>query len=144
MGRLDDLRKKILLPGEDETAGKTKGSLGDQTLISRTRAVEAPGFAQVHPSLVVLQGREIGREYRMRRTKLILGRDEDAHLRIPDEGVSRKHALLEISWDQARRVQRILVRDLGSTNGTLVNGERVDQAELREGDKIRMGDTVLK
>jgi diguanylate cyclase (GGDEF)-like protein len=94
--------------------------------------------------LVVIQGREIGREYRLRRSKLVLGRGEGAHLQIPDEGVSRRHARIEILWDRDRRVQRIFIRDLGSTNGTLVNGERVSSADLREGDKIRLGDTVLK
>jgi pSer/pThr/pTyr-binding forkhead associated (FHA) protein len=43
----------------------------------------------------------------------------------------RRHALIELSWDGERRVQHILIRDLGSTNGTLVNGERVASADLR-------------
>jgi diguanylate cyclase (GGDEF)-like protein len=93
---------------------------------------------------VVIQGREIGREYRLRRSPLILGRDEGVHVRLPDEGVSRRHAMIELSWDSDRRVKRIVIRDLGSTNGTLVNGEVVASSDLREGDKIRLGDTVLK
>ncbi|MCI0659294.1 MAG: GGDEF domain-containing protein [Acidobacteria bacterium] len=123
---------------------KAKDSPGDQTLVFRRRAHASPTLAKLHPGLVVIQGREIGREYRLRRSELILGRDEGVHVRIPDEGVSRKHALIELSWDADRRVQHALIRDLGSTNGTLVNGERVASSDLREGDKIRLGDTVLK
>jgi diguanylate cyclase (GGDEF)-like protein len=123
---------------------KAKDSPGDQTLVFRRRAHASPALARVNPGLVVIQGREIGREYRLRRSELILGRDEGVHVRIPDEGVSRKHALIELSWDADRRVQHVFIRDLGSTNGTLVNGKRVASSDLREGDKIRLGDTVLK
>ena len=117
---------------------------GDQTLILPAVARDAPLLAREHPGLVVIQGSEIGREYRLRKTESILGRDESAHLRIPDDRVSRRHAILELSWDPSRKLQRVLLRDLGSTNGTLVNGEPVNRAELKEGDKISLGDTVLK
>jgi len=117
---------------------------GDETQVVPRGTMERATLAREHPGLVVIQGREIGREYRLRRSELVLGRDEGAHLRIPDDLVSRRHALLELSWDLARRLQRVTVRDLGSTNGTHVNGEQVDQADLREGDKLRVGDTVLK
>jgi len=123
---------------------KAQDSPGDQTLVSWRVGHDSRTLAKVHPGLVVIQGREIGREYRLRRSELVLGRNEGAHLQIPDEGVSRRHALIKLAWDSDRRVQRIRIRDLGSTNGTLVNGERVASADLREGDKIRLGDTVLK
>ena len=113
-------------------------------MVFRAAPADALPPAQVHPGLVVIQGREIGRQYRLRRAELILGRDDGAHLRIPDERISRRHALLKLSWDPQRKVQRIQIRDLGSTNGTLVNGEPVSSAELRDGDKILLGDTVLK
>ena len=129
---------------ESEIPGRAKGSPGDQTLVFRAGGGESQALARVHPGLVVIQGREIGREYRLRGCILILGRDEDVHLRLPDEGVSRRHAMIELSWDRDRRVERTVIRDLGSTNGTLVNGERVVSAQLCEGDKIRLGDTILK
>ena len=142
MGPSEDT--KLNSGGDSREPVRAQDSPGDQTLAFRRGAHDSRTLAKVHPGLVVIQGREIGREYRLRRSKLILGRDEGAHLLIPDEGVSRRHALIEISWDRDRRVQRIFIRDLGSTNGTLVNGERVSSADLREGDKIRLGDTVLK
>ena len=130
----------------DATRGssKAKDSPGDQTLAFRAGVHDPRSLARVHPGLVVIQGREIGREYRLRRSPLVLGRDEGAHVRLPDEGVSRRHAMIELSWGGDRRVERIVIRDLASTNGTLVNGERVASAQLREGDKIQLGDTVLK
>jgi diguanylate cyclase (GGDEF)-like protein len=97
-----------------------------------------------HPGLVVLQGSEIGREYRLRRSASVLGRDEDAVLRVLDERVPRRHALLELIYDPAEQVQRVFITDLQSTNRTYVNGEAVERRELREGDKLRVGDTVLK
>jgi len=71
--------------------------------------------------------------------QLSIGRDEDNDVSIPDDGrASRQHALIEklpAGWS---------VRDLGSTNGTFVNGERIvrDRA-LRSGDEIKVGDTRL-
>jgi diguanylate cyclase (GGDEF)-like protein len=107
-------------------------------------AVPALDLAKEHAGLVVIQGREIGREYRLRKSESILGRDESATLRILDERVSRRHAALEVTWDPVAKVQRVFIIDLGSTNRTYVNGEAVTRRELGEGDKIRVGDTVLK
>jgi diguanylate cyclase (GGDEF)-like protein len=119
-------------------------AIGDQTLALPDTILDSPRLKRDHPGLVVIQGAELGREYRLRRTELILGRDEKAPIRLLDEKVSRRHARLELFWDPAHKLQKVMVRDLGSTNGTTVNGEPVDRAELREGDKIRLGDTVLK
>jgi diguanylate cyclase (GGDEF)-like protein len=140
----DKAPKKVTPVEESGIPARAKASPGDQTLVFRAGAGDSQPLARVHPGLVVIQGREIGREYRLRRCILILGRDEDVHLRLPDEGISRRHAMIELSWDGERKVERTVIRDLGSTNGTLVNGERVVSAQLREGDKIRLGDTILK
>lgn len=118
--------------------------VGDQTLVLPSGAVPSPDLTKEHAGLVVIQGREIGREYRLRRSESILGRDESATLRVPDERVSRRHASLELAWDPAEKVRRVFLTDLGSTNRTYVNGEAVGRRELKEGDKVRVGDTVLK
>jgi diguanylate cyclase (GGDEF)-like protein len=143
MRRSDEAKKKSA-PRGGSASGKGLGSAGDQTLIVRSGATEVSPQAQVHPGLVVIQGLEIGRQYRLRRSEMIVGRDEAAHLRIPDERISRRHALLKLLQDGRRKSQRVEIQDLGSTNGTLVNGEPVDWAELHDGDKILLGDTVLK
>jgi len=118
--------------------------VGDQTLVLPSGAVPSPDLTKEHAGLVVIQGREIGREYRLRRSESILGRDESATLRVPDERVSRRHASLELAWDPVEKIRRVFLTDLGSTNRTYVNGESVGRRELKEGDKIRVGDTVLK
>ena len=68
----------------------------------------------------------------------LIGRTEDAHLCLPDDRFfSRHHCLLEVN------PPRCFLRDLGSTNGTFVNGERVRKAFLNDGDQIQGGATVL-
>jgi eukaryotic-like serine/threonine-protein kinase len=68
----------------------------------------------------------------------LIGRTADSHLYLPDDRFfSRHHCLLEIS------PPRCLLRDLGSTNGTFVNGRKVSEAALQNGDKIQGGETVL-
>ena len=68
--------------------------------------------------------------------RLVLGRGAEANLRINDPGVSRRHA--ELRLDSAGDV---VVEDLGSTNGTLVDGRRVDRTPLRDGATVRVGST---
>jgi hypothetical protein len=67
----------------------------------------------------------------------VIGRGQDADLRLADTGVSRRH--IDINFDGAAAV----LHDLGSTNGTTVNGHRVQSWQLQPGDVIRLGHTVL-
>jgi hypothetical protein len=67
----------------------------------------------------------------------VIGRGQDADLRLPDTGVSRRH--IDIRFDGAAAV----LHDLGSTNGTTVNGHRAQSWQLQHGDVIRLGHTVL-
>ena len=70
-----------------------------------------------------------------------LGRDQSADLVIDDPGVSRRHAEVRISHDGPHL--QVLLRDLGSTNGTFLNGEQVGDEELHDGDRITLGRTTL-
>jgi serine/threonine-protein kinase len=68
----------------------------------------------------------------------LIGRNPDAHLCLPeDRFFSRNHCLLEIN------PPRSFLRDLGSTNGTFVNGQRVKEVFLNNGDRIQGGETIL-
>jgi hypothetical protein len=67
----------------------------------------------------------------------VVGRGADADLRLHDTGVSRAHAELRIEGEQVR------LADLGSTNGTLLNGRPVSDAVLSDGDRIEVGATPL-
>jgi hypothetical protein len=68
-----------------------------------------------------------------------LGRGTDVDIRVDDPGVSRKHAELRRSHDG----RGFSVIDLASTNGTIVDGERIGERALADGDEIRLGSTVL-
>lgn len=67
----------------------------------------------------------------------VIGRGTDADIRLPDTGVSRKH--VDVVLDSGTAI----AEDLGSTNGTLVNGRRITRQPLADGDVIRIGHSVL-
>lgn len=77
-----------------------------------------------------------GTAYPLTRATTVLGRGSDVDIRIDDPGVSRRHVEVTTAPD-------FMVRDLGSTNGTLVNGRRVSEASLSDGDVLQIGSTEL-
>lgn len=91
-------------------------------------------------TLRVLAGPYTGREFTFdQHDTFLIGRADTAHLYLPeDRFFSRHHCLLEIA------PPRCFLRDLGSTNGTFVNGQKVTEAFLRSGDRIQGGQTVLE
>ncbi|WP_182349164.1 DUF3662 and FHA domain-containing protein [Tomitella gaofuii] len=78
-----------------------------------------------------------GRTFDLRQGSNVIGRGQASHFRVPDTGVSRQHA--DIQWDGAVA----LLVDLGSTNGTVVNGNPVTEWQLAHGDIIRVGHTDI-
>ena len=72
---------------------------------------------------------------------LVIGRGSDADLRINDPGISRMHAQIRVNAG-GQGVQIDIV-DLGSTNGIMVNGQKVRQAVLHEGSRIEIGSTRM-
>ncbi|MEO6051018.1 MAG: FHA domain-containing serine/threonine-protein kinase [Pyrinomonadaceae bacterium] len=91
-------------------------------------------------TLHVVAGPQTGRDFTFdQHDTFMVGRSEDAQFRLPhDRYFSRHHCILEIAPPQA------FLRDLGSTNGTYVNGMRVETAYLRSGDRIQGGETILE
>lgn len=88
------------------------------------------------PRRIVLGDREWSLEVTGRWT---LGRDLDCEIAVRgDDALSRRHAQIAV------RAGICLVRDLGSTNGTLLNGRPVRRARLRSGDRLELGETVLQ
>ncbi|HEX5542311.1 MAG TPA: DUF3662 and FHA domain-containing protein [Micromonospora sp.] len=78
-----------------------------------------------------------GRAYPLQVGSTVIGRGDQATLRLPDVGISRRHA--RIDFDGAQ----VVLTDLGSTNGTMVNGQRVSAVALNPGDMIQVGTTTL-
>lgn len=91
-------------------------------------------------TLNVVAGPQTGRSFTFdQHDTFMIGRSEDAHFCLPhDRFFSRHHCIVEIAPPQA------FLRDLGSTNGTFVNGLRVDSTYLKHGDRIQGGETVLE
>jgi len=87
--------------------------------------------------LVVLAGTAVGEMYKIETEQTIIGRGQKAQIRLMDDGISREHAQLVIQGD------RVMLEDLGSTNGTYCNGLKVDRKELVDGDKILVGSTTI-
>ncbi len=89
-------------------------------------------------SLVLISGDGAGSEYSLEAPSQVLGRGESADLRFADVALSSEHAALEFVEDGYR------VRDLGSMNGTLVNGGEIKACELKNGDELRFGALVFR
>jgi hypothetical protein len=73
---------------------------------------------------------------------VVLGRGTDADIQINDPGVSRRHAEIRLMPEGPGGIHVVMV-DLGSTNGTLVNGRRTTEAELVDGSTVRIGNTTM-
>lgn len=115
----------------------------DDTTIASTygsrRSVNDPAGSR-NPYLTALTGSLVGRTFQLGPGRLIVGRAPDSDVPLDDEGVSRRHALLICTADG-----RVTVEDLGSTNGSLVDGEFADVRELHGGERLQFGSkTVFK
>ncbi len=88
--------------------------------------------------LVVIYGLELGKKYNLNRPQIIIGRSSKADIQIDQEAVSRNHCKI-INTGKA-----ILLRDMGSTNGTYINDELIDEYVLRDGDYIKVGRCIFK
>jgi diguanylate cyclase (GGDEF)-like protein len=115
---------------DDDDAGTAIHQVAE---LSKALRGESPETAY----LIVLAGTETGRMVRVT-DGLTVGRGGRASFRIQDEGVSRAHIRLTESSDGSIRVE-----DLGSSNGTFVNGDRIESAQLSDGDKIQIGGTTI-
>ena len=121
--------------------------MGDQPRDRSSKSITAVEAVQPNPRrrgeacVVVLYGPELGRRATLGRGAFQIGRSSKNELPIDQESVSRHHA--RITHSQARAYA---IEDLGSTNGTYVNDEKVGQEKrpLKDGDQIRVGRSILK
>lgn len=90
-------------------------------------------------ALKFISGKYQGGEFPLQPNKeIVIGRSSDLDMVLVEDMVSRKHAKIVITDDQ------VTIQDLGSTNGTFVNGEKIKKARLKEGDRILVGTSILK
>ena len=87
---------------------------------------------------IVIAGTQAGRLHKLDRAAMVIGRSSDAAVRIEDEGVSRQHCRISAGPEGS-----VVLEDLGSTNGTFCNGERITRRILQDGDKIQVGRTSI-
>lgn len=108
----------------------------DETLIQRVKG--KPGERRRGRAyLTVLSGQAVGRVFRLAVGETSIGRGTTADVRINEDGVSRLHAKIVRELDGTAKIL-----DLNSTNGTYVNGRRVEIESLREGDRVRVGQSA--
>ncbi len=105
---------------DDAVAAPTDTSLPGLVLLY------APNFEQLAPAYPLYTG------------EVVLGRDATCSVCIPEQAVSRQHARIY------EHGGAFFVKDLGSRNGTLVNGTYVDERALAPGDEVRVGDAIFK
>jgi len=108
-----------------------------------TIAVEGPidlydGIVTTPPALVVVYGGNLGKAYYLQQPEQIIGRSLSADIHLDQDSVSREHARITVEQGTTT------VCDLDATNGVFVNGHRVQRATLNDGDRLHLGETVLK
>ena len=90
-------------------------------------------------ALRFISGKYQGSEFSLGNTaEIIVGRASDLDMVLVEDMVSRRHARIDVSDEQ------ISIEDLGSTNGTFINGEKIKKSSLKEGDRILIGTSILK
>lgn len=94
------------------------------------------------PALVFLTGELIAVPIPLEREDVILGRALEADVRINDTQVSRQHA--KVTALKASGGEEYVLTDLDSRNGTFLNGQRISREKLQNGDKITVGETILR
>ena len=117
----------------DHGLPKMWDDLGDEEVTGETNLIPASRRARANPHLVVMTGSAAGQVIALDASQIVVGRSRSAQLRVVDDGISRTHCRL------LRRGDAIIIEDLGSTNGTVVNGTKVARAELAAGDRIQLG-----
>lgn len=90
------------------------------------------------PSLFVIRGRDQGKYFPLQDVPVRLGRDPSSTIQLFDSEVSRSHAEIRALADG-----RLEMVDLGSSNGTIINGQRVERRTLRSGDRLQIGQTLM-
>ncbi len=108
-------------------AVESEGSIAAETAADLEELPEGIG------AVIVDRGPNAGSRFLLENVMTAAGRHPESEIFLDDVTVSRRHAVFE------RRAEGYVLRDVGSLNGTYVNGDRVDEYELRNGDEVQIG-----
>jgi diguanylate cyclase (GGDEF)-like protein len=109
----------------------------DDTKITTSSEVAAVPADRDRAYLIVLHGSNVGEMYKIGEGETVIGRGNQADVRVVDEGISRMHARI------VHEGTDLVVEDLDSKNGTFANGARIKRHRLSDGDKIQVGETTI-
>jgi diguanylate cyclase (GGDEF)-like protein len=98
----------------------------------------------LRPALVFLTGDLLAASIPLEREEVILGRALEADVRINDKKVSRRHALIKTIYNPEKELTEYVLNDLSTKNGTFLNGEKITEETLQNGDKITIGEHILR
>jgi pSer/pThr/pTyr-binding forkhead associated (FHA) protein len=121
---------------EETTAGhRVKEVLSEKTVdgVTTTKTIAQPVI-----ELEVMEGPGKGKRYRFKKTHITIGRN-DADMVLLDIDVSRQHAMIEVLG-----VNTIFLRDMGSTNGTILKGKKVQSEKISDGAEFIVGGTTIR
>lgn len=130
-------RDRPVEPGADHEDAGAAYRRPNQTAQAPVQPPRRPAPARHAPVTLEVDGHRIP----LTGAVSTIGRDESCTVVVDDPGASRRHAEIRITHDGPHL--QVLLRDLGSTNGTYLNGEQVGSEELRRGDRITLGRTHL-
>jgi predicted Zn finger-like uncharacterized protein len=125
---------------EEEMQGPRTASVNRESMMAEAMAGEHDEYLKMPESrrfsLAVIQGFNAGEIFSITKPKMLIGRS-DADIIVKDLEASRQHARLEVMGD------RVILRDLSSTNGTFVNEQRITTMALENQQEFRIGTTIL-
>ena len=123
------------MPEHDD---ETLSSPGDETIVGDRSLIEALAARtrEYAAYVIVIAGPNVGEMHKLRGDDVV-GRDPDVLVSVADKEVSRQHVRFE------KRGEAFVIHDLGSTNGTYLNGTATTEAELSDGDRIQLGPTTV-
>jgi tetratricopeptide (TPR) repeat protein len=146
-GPHSDVHALPSVPYEDEPAGDPFADFeddleGDSTRIDSSHLIAEESTTILHqqadpPYLAVESGKDEGKRFVLLEGETSIGRSIDNDVILTDISVSRKHLKIEMKGDT------LLLKDLGSGNGSLLNGQRVRDTVLKDGDRIEIGETIM-
>lgn len=110
-----------------------------ETTITRVELSDTPVTSGGESCFIVFYGEGLGRRYFLNKNEIILGRSDSAHIQVDQDAVSRQHAKVVLQPGLGAKLI-----DLGSTNGTFVNNQKVAERLLLDGDLVRVGHTIFK